>query len=294
MGGQHLGWNVVGHARGGVAVTHALTVDPSYPAGAIPTTDIMVPDSGDAQTAASVNDPMGAIVNIAALGAHAAFGPLIPAGATVEPGGSASVFTINVDAGLTFCAVDPDGVWRIAGTGAVTTAHAADIEGAPGSLSPDTWYSVFAYQGAAGVVHLEVSTTAPDAARQFKTGSLSRVYVTRFRTDGAGAPLAQRSNGRGVVRYLKRSGPRYDGTGPTTGYAALSLATAIPPGARFGLLRVTLTGDATWRAIGATPEGDGTPDSGETDVVLPASGRNIEWSSALSGSVSAIVRGYTE
>lgn len=71
----------------------------------------------------------------------------------------------------------------------------------PGTLSATQIYYAYAADNGAGGINYEASTTAPDAARVFKTGDATRRYMFTFVTNASAVPLAVRKVGR---RYVHR------------------------------------------------------------------------------------------
>lgn len=208
---------------------------------------------------------------------------------SVDPGGSASSFTLRVGAiqGLVLVKADGssyDGYYYAGGT-----VGASKIEGG-GSLSANTWYYVYAIPGSVsgGVCDFEISTTGPNAARTHKSGSgtayNSRRYLACFRTDSTGAPFPMRTvKGRSLYRRGGMATPNANFAGDglraledvgTHVAASLDLSSRIPPHARV----VILNGQ-----INATSSGS----SGAAELNLYTADDTTSVAHAIAATVSA-------
>jgi hypothetical protein len=161
---------------------------------------------------------------------------------SVDPGGSASTFAVNVGAiGSVVLATSTGYVVRAA---TAATIGASKIAGG-GNLGADSWYYVYAYESS-GSVDYEIATTAPSAARRTKTGDPTRRYLGCFRTDSTGAPfplravhgryLYRRSAISSVASALASDGLRALNDTGTHAAASLDLSSRLPPHARVALL----------------------------------------------------------
>lgn len=108
------------------------------------------------------------------------------------------------------------------------------VEGGGGTLGASAqWWYVYAFLNA-GALDFEISTTAPDATRQVKTGAGTRRYVGCFRTDSSGVPLPVQAT-RGRYTYTDHANSLHTGQGTasvSTFTSGLSLASRVPPHVR--------------------------------------------------------------
>jgi hypothetical protein len=197
---------------------------------------------------------------------------------SVDPGGSASTFAVNVGAiGSIVLATSTGYVVRAA---TAATIGASKIAGG-GNLGADSWYRVYAYESS-GSVDYEISTTAPSSARRTKTGDATRRYLGCFRTTSAGAPIPVRaSRGRYVYRAsaLGATGLAVVTSGTDSSYTAFSCAGFVPPHARLATLRVRAVGTGS-AAVTDFAEVQTNGDSGAFAFALESPSRSA--GSALS------------
>ena len=269
-----------------------LTPVPQYDAA-----DIIVPASGDARTAAGVTAPFQTIADRAQFGVNGVASRLQWADTvTVDAGGTSSTFAVHIGAIQTIALARVDGSYRLA-FAAAATLTAAHLESGS-TLGANEWRYVYAYDPGDGSVAFQISTTAPRPSLAFKVGVEGFLYryLGCFRTDGASAPIAQRTV-RGVTVYtpvVPGGTATASATGPTTGFETLSLASLVPPHAGLAIVNPRLSGDAVWRPTttpGDTAYSAQSPD--HAPIALPADGsRTLSWSSASSGSILVYVRGY--
>lgn len=156
-------------------------------------------------------------------------------------GTTSSSFTVT--AGPCVLAIQAGAVWGLVAPASDTTAGAAQIEGAPGSLSNSTWYYVYATRSGTSL-ELELSTTAPDASLAWKSGiaTYTHRYLGCFRTNAWGVPLGLRRDGHGHSLYRARQQILSGGTATTATavYVRPDGTTEeplIPPHARLASLR---------------------------------------------------------
>lgn len=165
--------------------------------------------------------------------------------ARVAPGG-----TNNGNTGVYVGPIDSvtllvGGVWEHFSYGEWQLTCATNFGG--GTLSANTWYSCFATTSG-GNLNYEITTTAPDAALLWKSGTTgTHRYLFSFRTNGSGVaiPMTMRK-GRVVYRRSAIASSLLAvlaGAARTTpvGYTDLSLAAFVPPHARLVTLNVNLT-----------------------------------------------------
>lgn len=114
---------------------------------------------------------------------------------------------------------------------AVSTTETVTLSG----LSNNTWYYVYIYNGntyASPSRAFEVSTTAPDATLNIKTGDASRAYVGCFRTNGSATPLAFRMQNRRYLYRISILGPgglNVLTPGTDGSYIDVPLSSRVPP-----------------------------------------------------------------
>ena len=163
-------------------------------------------------------------------------------------GGSATAPSITVGAIEAVTLRDSTGVWRPYFTDAETPLGIGDVEGAPASLTADTWHYVYAHDSAgSGSPHFQVSTTAPGTSLAWKNagGTALYRYLGCFPTDGSGNPLALRAV-RG--RYLYNEPDDIVPGGATANistYSTANLASRVPPHSRHALVRARVTRTAS-------------------------------------------------
>lgn len=273
-------------------MSHALTITPTLDAGSV-----TVPDSGDPRTAASITTPLGVVANRTAFASNGVASRIQWAETvTVDAGGSNSTFAIHVGGIQMIALARVDGSYRLASAVAATLT-AAHLES--GSALPNSAIvRIYAYDPGDGTVAYQLSTTAPTASLTYKSGAGGFVYryLGCFVTDASGNPLSQ-SSVRGVTMYsapIPGGGATASGTGPTSGFEALSLATLVPPHARIAVVNIIRTGDAVWRAV-TTPgdTGGSNQNAANEPIALPPDGSvTMSWKSLSTGSISVTVRGY--
>ncbi|MFO0607260.1 MAG: hypothetical protein U0324_29120 [Polyangiales bacterium] len=225
--------------------------------------------------------PLGAVLDKAfsrsAFLRSAVWGQLVWSG-RLEAGGTAGSPSIKVgpiDAVCLRAAETRSGnsvdVWRAFLEPAETTLGISHVEGAPGSLTSDTWYYVYVYSNGTTTLQWQITTTpptdsgAPTVLRQWKRGASANYrYLGCFRTDNSGKPLPvyatrgrvlyQRSAVSGAYGSLASGGLRArDATGSAS-LTALSLASRVPPHSRVALVRGTITMGPSTPAADASAE----------------------------------------
>lgn len=190
-------------------------------------TNVTVPQDGDARNAASVRTPFQQLADRAQMLKSAVTGQLI-GGDRIHCPGDDKIYWSQIIA----CAIG-DKVYSLA-AGNITP-----------TLAGNTWYYVYAHVSG-GVLAVMASTTAPDAALVWKSDGVgTHRYLGCFRTNATPKILPFRMT-RG--RYLYRPSPTGFGRtsfralnlGTATAYAAVSLASWLPPHARLAELLVEL------------------------------------------------------
>lgn len=272
-------------------MSHTLTPVPQYDAAAI-----TIPDNGDANTIDSIE---AAFQKLADRAQHAVNGVASrmqwAETTTVDANGSNSSFAVHVGGIQMIALARVDGTYRLASAVAATLTAAHLESGA--TLGNSEWRYIYAYDPGDGSVAFQLSTTAPTASLTFKSGAGGFVYryLGCFRTDTSGAPLPQSTVGRFTVYSQPYVGgaDAAAGTGPTSGFAALSLATRVPPHARVALCDIVLTGDAVWRAVTYSGDtGNSNQAANNHPIALPDGGVTMSWRSLVTGSITVNVRGY--
>lgn len=273
--------------------------------------------------------PLGAVLDKAfsrsAFLRSAVWGQLIWSG-RLEAGGTAGSPSIKVgpiDAVCLRAAETRSGnsvdVWRAFLEPAETTLGISHVEGAPGSLSADTWYYVYARSVGTSTLGWQITTSpptesgAPTVLRAWKRGQTANYrFVGAFVTDGSGNPIPMvMANGR--YTYVAPDVLHNDLNNVNADY---SLAARVPPHAKAALVRVLATssdGAAIMRAnigtAGATTTGGaasawavqiGAPSSGDfyggtVEVPLPdASNRSVRVYASSHTNVDVSVAGFVE
>ncbi len=229
---------------------------------------------------------------------------------SVDPGGSASSFTVNVGAIYGVTLTDLASGFYLPYVSAPSTVGASKIEGG-GNLAASSRYSVYAWSNA-GSLDFEVSLTGPSASRVRKSGSadadLARVYLGTFFTDSTGAPipllavrgryLYRRSAIASVTGVFAADGLRAVAFGGgAVGHTALDLSARVPPHARrallFGQAITTSTAGAASTALNLYDAADTTSVAQE---IVAAVANNTETSRSCARAevqlTSAQVCGY--
>lgn len=272
-------------------MSHTITPVAQYDAAAI-----TLPDDGDANTIESLDPAFQKLADRAQFGFSGVASRIQWAETiTVDANGSSSSFAVHVGGIQMIVLARVDGTYRLASAIAATLT-AAHLESGT-TLGNSEWRYIYAYDPGDGTVAYQLSTTAPTASLTFKSGAGGFVYryLGCFRTSSAGAPLPQSTVGRLTVysQPVVGGGAAVSATGPTSGFAALSLATRVPPHARVAIVDVHLTGDGEWRAV--TYSGDTGSNNQEINnhpLALPDGGVTMSWRSLVTGSISVDVRGY--
>lgn len=172
---------------------------------------------------------------------------------SVDSGGTNTTFSVNVGAINSVVTIDTGAIsYALPSTGtaiiAATTIGLAEVEGAPVSLSADSWYYVYVIQTAGAEGYL-ISTNGPDASNHYSSATLDHRYLGSFRTVTGGDPLPMRakySDGRGFVRY-NLSGMNAGGAagdrcevltaGTATSWTDVDLSDFVPPNSRLVHIR---------------------------------------------------------
>ena len=211
---------------------------------------VELPNNGEADGIESIEAAFQELLNRSGLAIAGIAGLMLGADEfAVEPGGSASTFTLTVG-GVKGLVLPDDGGASYKGyiyTGSPAIDETKLVGG--GSLANSTWYYVYAFPDGAGALDFEITTTAPRASRIHKSGkgfaASSRRYLGCFPTDGSGNPLALRAV-RG--RYLYNEPDDIVSGGATANistYSTANLASRVPPHSRHALVRARVTRTAS-------------------------------------------------
>lgn len=161
-------------------------------------------------------------------------------------GGSATAPSITVGAIEAVTLRDGAGVWRPYFKDTETVLGIGDVEGAPASLSADTWHYVYAHDSAgSGSPRFQVSTTAPGTSLAWKNagGTALYRYLGCFPTDDTGTPVPLVAH-RGRYVYRRSASTtqtrvlNLSADAPTN--TDLSLAGLVPPHARIARLYLNI------------------------------------------------------
>jgi len=141
--------------------------------------------------------------------------------------------------------VTSSSVWRYVDISSTGTVTVANLEGG-GNFVSGTWYYVYVYYNAGSPAY-QISTTAPDSYLLFKNGSTDYAYLCAFvGISATGIPVFNMS--RGYYQYATALSPTISvvsAVNPTVGNTDVSLATVIPPHAKFADLWVSLENNGT-------------------------------------------------
>lgn len=187
---------------------------------------------------------------------------------SVDPGGTSTVFAVRVNAFEAITISDSSTVFWPVFTSADTVWTLADVEGSPANLANSTWYYCYLTVNTSGVLGRQISTTAPNGSRKWKsTGIDTHRYIGCFRTTATGAPIAVRAV-RGRYYYalsdLGATSLRVLTGGGATSYTDVDLSSLVPLHSRMAELNVylapntavsTAIGGATLRRKGGTVGG---------------------------------------
>ena len=204
----------------------------------------------------------------------------------------------------------------VLGSRVLSSASAMEAPLPGGALAAETWYYVYGYDSS-GVLALETSTTAPDAALVFKSGTTTHRYLGCFRTSTGAAVLPFRSvGGRFSYRASWDTASELQALLATTGVSATDVILArggtstkelIPPHTRMARVQSTLSATggeatATFLTKGDTPgttirqeHADGIQASMEF-LVETDSARTVQYALTLgsTGSLTLRVVGFEE
>ncbi len=225
----------------------------------------------------------------------ATWGALVWSGRLVV-GGTAAAPSITVGAIEAVTLRDSSGVWRPYYKDTETALGIAQVEGAPASLTADTWHYVYAHDAAGdGNPHFQVSTTAPGTSLAWKNavGTALYRYLGCFCTDGSGNPVPLVAH-RGRYVYLNSILPGRSDSQSNSAWHDLSLSAAVPPHARLATLTITIDSGASFRSIGDVSSSGHTTDKLTRPFVLDGSQR-IEWNANGSArAITATVHAFEE
>lgn len=183
---------------------------------------------------------------------------------SVDAGGTSSSFTVRIGA---IHAMAADGASsEIFLNYAGGTIGASKISGG-GNLANSTWYYVYAYSNA-GSIDFQITTTAPDATRRYKSGSGGSYYnyLGCFRTLSTGAPIPVRAS-RGKYVYQMSGGAEADlrvldvgSSTATAPYATVDCSALVPLHSRLATLYAVAQNTAAQfnQAFVRTPSSTGT------------------------------------
>lgn len=210
---------------------------------------IDIPIDGELATAASVGVPDTALLNLG----YFALKRLQHCDGTIRARcdgtfGTPDEKTIRIYPILGFVVIDT--AVRFAFKTTNTDIDESELEGG-GVYANNTFYYVYAYISG-GLVTFQISTTAPDAYRIFKSGGTTHKYLFSFITNGIGN-VARFYWDRGTMilhneRVVVNSSPVVA--------ASVSLAGYIPPHSKIAIVRSTLdnsAGAGGHAYIGPTP-----------------------------------------
>lgn len=168
---------------------------------------------------------------------------------SVDSGGTSTVFAVRVNAFEAITVSDTSNVFWPLYTAADTVWTLADVEGSPANLSNNTWYYCYLGVTTAGVLTRQISTTAPNGSRTWKSTAIDQQrYIGCFRTTGAGAPIPVRAvRGRYLYRYSAAGG---HGTAAasyltTQAFTDLDLSAYLPLHARIAHMHYQLINEDT-------------------------------------------------
>lgn len=266
---------------------------------------VAVPATGEARTAASVQTPFQELTNRTAW-AKGALNGLLVGGRVLYSDSSGSATDVFVSP-----------ITRLVlGSRVLSSASAMEAPLPGGALAAETWYYVYGYDSS-GVLALETSTTAPDAALVFKSGTTTHRYLGCFRTSTGAAVLPFRSvGGRYSYRASWDTASELQALLATTGVSATDVILArggtsgkelIPPHARLARVQSSLSATggeatATFLTKGDTPgttirqeHADGIQASMEF-LVETDSARTVQYALTLgsTGSLTLRVVGFEE
>lgn len=266
---------------------------------------VAVPATGEARTAASVQTPFQELTNRSAWTKDALNGLLV-GGRVLYSDSSGSATDVFVSP-----------ITRLVlGSRVLSSASAMEAPLPGGALAAETWYYVYGYDSS-GVLALETSTTAPDAALVFKSGTTTHCYLGCFRTSTAAAVLPFRSvGGRYSYRASWDTASELNALLATTGVSATDVILArggtaskelIPPHTRMARVQSTLSATggeatATFLTKGDTPgttirqeHADGIQASMEF-LIETDSARTVQYALTLgsTGSLTLRVVGFEE
>lgn len=222
--------------------------------------------------------PLGAVLDKAfsrsAFLRSAVWGQLVWSG-RLEAGGTAGSPSIKVgpiDAVCLRAAETRSGnsvdVWRAFLEPAETTLGISHVEGAPGSLTSDTWYYVYVYSNGTTTLQWQITTSpptesgAPTVLRAWKRGQTANYrYLGCFRTDGSGNPIPMvMANGRYQYTDFDMASPLHTASTAniSTFTSALALTSRVPPHVRQAVIRVqTYRASLSEARAGARVKADG-------------------------------------
>ncbi len=186
------------------------------------TSSITIPADGDLANAASVNVSAKALLDMQTF-LFQTFGQDMQSTSPIRcysvPG---STKNITIDP-MPLILVNELGTWKTIALLNSTTVGVAQIEGAPGDYSVDTWYYVYIYS-VAGLAQVLLSTTPPDIYNLYRTGGQSHKYIASFKTNGTNVtPFSRYGNSTQYLSNLNVGGS------PSLTRVPLLTSSFIPP-----------------------------------------------------------------
>ncbi len=225
----------------------------------------------------------------------ATWGALVWSGRLVV-GGTAAAPSITVGAIEAVTLRDSSGVWRPYYKDTETALGIAQVEGAPASLTADTWHYVYAHDAAGdGNPHFQVSTTAPGTSLAWKNavGTALYRYLGCFPTDSSGNPVPLVAH-RSRYVYLNSILPGVSDSQSNSAWHNVSLSVGVPPHARLAVVSVSMDAGSNFRSIGDVSSSGHTTDQLMRPLVLDGSQR-FEWNAnGTARAIYAHVHGFEE
>lgn len=202
----------------------------------------------------------------------------------VLPGGSRTAFTVRIGAITIGTFFDTGALYALGYAGG--TIDQTKAAGSALAATSQPWYA-YAFRGAGGAIDFEITTTAPTAARKFKTGTFTHHYLGTFFTDSTGAPIPMLAV-RGRCLYRRSAIASVDGAfaanglravaagGGAVALTALDLSARVPPHARravlYGESVVTSSAGAATTTLALYDAADTTSPSQEIAASVIATG----------------------
>ena len=186
------------------------------------TSSITIPADGDLANANSVNVSAKALLDMQTF-LFQTFGQDMQSTSPIRCYSTiGSVKNITIDP-MPLILVNELGTWKTISLLNSVTVGVAQIEGAPGDYTADTWYYVYIYS-VAGLAQVLLSTTPPDIYNLYRTGGQSHKYIASFKTSGTNVtPFSRYGN---TTQYLSNLSV---GGSPSLTRVPLITSLFIPP-----------------------------------------------------------------